>query len=90
MKFIKLQAVSLRNINDTYHYVDNGSIIVNSSHIIDIYQPVTTYQINSDDAKKYSEMFDVPISELCILTITLVQDNNWYVVVPKKKFTEFK
>ena len=90
MKFIKLQSVYRKEINDIYQFVDNGSIIVNSSHIIDIYQPDTDIELNSDAAKKYSKMFDVPVSELCILKINLIDNRSWYVVIPEKKFTEFK
>ena len=90
MKFIKLQSVTSKDINDVRQFVENGSIIINSSHIIDIYQPNTDLELNSDSAKKYSKMFDVPSSQLCILKINLIDNGYWYVVVPKKKFTEFK
>ena len=91
MKFIKCEAISYQNFeNKVSKHTDCNSIIINSAHIIDIYKYGNYKELSPDAAKNFSQKFDVPVSELCILKITLIDKRSWYIVAPEKKFTDFK
>ena len=91
MKFIKCEAISYQNFeNKVSKHTDCNSIIINSAHIIDIYKYGNYEKLSHDTAENFSQKFDVPVSELCILKITLIDKRSWYIVVPEKNFKEFK
>lgn len=90
MAFIKLNRVRYEQRDtDGYKFFPNGTAILNSSHIIDIYI-IENAKLSTEAEKKYSEMFDIASSELCVLRIDLIDNNYCYVIIPRKKYEEYK
>lgn len=90
MSFVKLESIASRYHADGWQYEANGSVILNSSHIVDINEMVDANPLHDSAKEKFSRHFDVPAEELGIYLIHVIDNKNIYIVLPKKKFEEFK